>query len=522
MNRKERRSLVKTAPGRNAGKLEAAFGRLSQGDPAAAESLLRQVLAADPNQPDAMRLLGEALNDQGRFGEAVDLLRGLVALRPADAQALYSLGNACRLGGNIEAAIAAYRASIARDPGFAGSHHGLGAAYRSSERERDAVEHFRLAAKLQPGWPQVWKDLGLTFAALGDLALAEAALGRAVSLQPSLGDAQRHLAALRQQPPSEAEFASLAARAKDLRTPSAERTELHFALGRLADTAGKFDTAFGHYAAANGLLRAELNRSGKGFDRQRLHSDIDRIIGSFSPPAFTAFAGWGNPSEQPVFIVGMPRAGSSLIEQIAASHRRVFGAGERYAIGGIARRLGWAPSLAWTQQAIATAAAEYLAYQPATDAARIIDKMLDNIFQLGLIAILFPKARIIFCERDPRDLALSCFFQHFSKPYGFDTDLKDIAFRIRELERLKAHWLETLPLQCLTFSYENLLAAPEAECRRLIAFLGLDWDANCLAFHRTERVVRTASWSQVRKPLYSDSAGRWKNYQSYLETVFEA
>jgi hypothetical protein len=213
----------------------------------------------------------------------------------------------------------------------------------------------------------------------------------------------------------------------------------------------------------------------------------------------------------------MPRSGSSLFEQIAASHPLVFGAGERFGIGAIAQRLGWAPSPAWTPASIAEAADRYLAEVPADGAERIIDKMPDNIFQLGLIATLFPNARIIFCERDPRDLALSCFFQHFAQPYGFDTDLEDIGFRIQELERLKSHWLQALPLRCLTFSYEQLLAAPEAESRRLIDFLGLEWDEKCLAFHQTERVVRTASWSQVRKPLYSDSAGRWKNYQAHLE-----
>ena len=153
---------------------------------------------------------------------------------------------------------------------------------------------------------------------------------------------------------------------------------------------------------------------------------------------------------------------------------------------------------------------------------RIIDKMPDNIFQLGLIAVLFPNARVIFCERDSRDLALSCYFQHFAQPYAFDTDLTDTASRIRALDRLRAQWLQVLPLRCMIFSYERLLKDPEIQARRLIEFLGLNWEQKCLAFHETDRVVRTASWAQVRKPLYQDSVERWKNYESHLQPLFDA
>jgi tetratricopeptide (TPR) repeat protein len=525
LNRKERRHAAKTGgppPGRHAAGLQAAFGYYTQGNLNAAEAVLRQILAADPNQPEAMRLFGEVLADRGRFAEALALLQRLVALQPRDAKAHAALGNALRLGGQADAAIAAYRAALARNPELAGAHHGLGAVYRQTEREAEAAEHFRQTLRLQPDWAPGWRDLGMTLAVLGELGPAQAALERAVALQPALGDAQRHLAALRQKPADGAELSAMSARAGDSRTPVAERIELGFALGRSSEKNQDYDAAFGHFSAANHLLRAELVRAGRGFDRPRLSADIDRIIATWTAQKFAAFAGQGNPSEQPVFIVGMPRSGSSLFEQIAASHARVYGAGERTGIGAIAQRLGWAPSPAWTQAAIATAAEDYLASLPKTDAARIIDKMPDNIFQLGLIATLFPNARVIFCERDPRDLAISCFFQHFSEPYAFDTDLGDIGFRIRALERLKNHWLEALPLRCLILSYETLLAAPEAESRRLIDFLGLEWDEKCLAFHQTERVVRTASWAQVRKPLYADSVGRWKHYERHLGSMQKA
>jgi tetratricopeptide (TPR) repeat protein len=532
LNRKERRFLAKTnaasvAPARPASadlqaKLQLAFTQYSQGNLAGAETHYREILTLQPDQPDAMRLLGETLADLGRFDEAIKLLSRLISVVPGNAQAFYALGNAYRLAGRMDSAIAAYRSSLAIEPNFAGSHHGLASVYVQTEHEPEALEHLRHAARLQPGWAQAWKDLGLSFARLGELGLAEAALARAVSLQPNLADAHRHLAALRQQPASQAEQSILAARAANPGTPAAERIDLSFALGRLNEQAGNYDAAFYHFSAGNNLLSQQLGFANKRFDRQRLRSDIDQIIASFPRDGFQAPAGAGNSSEQPVFIVGMPRSGSSLFEQIAASHARVFGAGEHKGIGAIAARIGWAPTSAWTEPAITTAANGYLSSMPDKAAERIIDKMPDNIFLLGLIAALFPKARVIFCQRDPRDLAVSCFFQRFTAPLGFDTDLEDIAYRIRELKRLESHWMRVLPLRVLSFSYEQLLAAPDSESRRLIEFLGLEWDEKCLEFYRTRRVVRTASWAQVRKPLYGDSVGRWKHYERHLGPLMKA
>ena len=523
MNRKERRALGKTAPDRHSEAVQGAYALYMQGNLTAAETRLRQVLAEAPGQPDAMRLLGELLTDRGQFDASIALLRRLIGSQPRNFQAHYAIGNAYRLSGRLELAIAAYRASIALEARFAGTHHGLAAALRSAGQERQALPHYREAVRLQPDWAIGWRDLGLNLAILGDLAGAAEALERAVTLQPGLGDAQRHLAAIRQNPASAQEIAELTARARNPRLAAAERVEILFALGRLTEKTRDFDAAFDHFQAANKLLRGLLQNAGRAFDPARLKADIDRIIAATPAAAFEPYADWGNASEAPVFIVGMPRAGSTLFEQITASHSGVFGAGERQEIGGIANRIGWAPSPAWTKEVIAASAADYLAAVPiAPGITRIIDKMPDNIFQLGLIAVLFPNARVIFCERDSRDLALSCYFQHFAQPYAFDTDLTDTASRIRALDRLRAHWLQVLPLRCMIFSYERLLKDPEIQARRLIEFLGLNWEQKCLAFHETDRVVRTASWAQVRKPLYQDSVERWKNYESHLQPLFDA
>lgn len=391
------------------------------------------------------------------------------------------------------------------------AHRGLGAIAHRQQDERAAAQHFHKAVQAAPGYAAAWADWGVALAMLGDLKAAEAALIRAVALAPEMGDAQRHLAALRGERAGAEDVAALRARAMQPSLPEDDRIEMLYALGRYADARGAYDDAFRHFNAANGLARDVLTRRGIRFDRGRLQADIDRIIATFATCGGELR---GSESDLPVFIVGMPRSGSSLFEQIAASHSEVQGAGEVGGIGAIAARLGWAPNVGWTQAALAKAAGDYLA--ALSPASRIIDKMPDNIFQLGLITALFPNARVIFCARDRRDVALSCYFQRFAQPLGFDTDLADCMFRIGQIERLTAHWLRVLPLRHMVLSYEALLEAPEGESRRLIEFLGLAWEPACLDFHKTERVVRTASWAQVRRPLYQHAAGRWRHYAAYL------
>ncbi len=518
MNRQERRRRAKSAGADLKAVLAQGFRRYRAGDLEAAESCFRDVLSESPDDPEAMRLLGEVLIDRGRAAEAIQLLRRLAALHPDHFISHYSLANAYRLAGENADAIASYRAALALNPQFAGAQHGLGLALRNACRESEALKSLKQAVRARPEWAVAWKDLGVTLAILGDLTLAETALRRAVALQPDLGDAHRHLAGLRPDIAGPQDVARLAAACANPQTPAGERAEMLFALGRMAEHSGDFDSAFGHFAHANGLLRAAQAKAGIAFDRARLTRDVDALIRIFSQSYFSSLPGQIDASDLPVFILGMPRAGSTLFEQIAASHSQVFGAGERTGIGEISAKIGWAPNPAWTAQNLAAASRLYLdgLTQAAGPARRIIDKMPDNIFQLGLIATLFPKARVIFCGRDARDVALSCFFQRFAMPYGFDTDLEDCAFRIREVRRLTAHWQSVLPLEHMTMSYEALLASPEAEARRLIAFLGLQWEPQCLDFHLTRRAIRTASLAQVRRPLYQDSAGRWRHYEKHL------
>jgi hypothetical protein len=254
---------------------------------------------------------------------------------------------------------------------------------------------------------------------------------------------------------------------------------------------------------------------------------VDDLIELATPDFFSAAASWGSPSQAPVFIVGMPRSATSLVEQIAASHSRVFGAGELHELGEIWETLsthnrGRAVEK-WDAAFARRLADRHVGSLKAlgNGAVRIIDKMPDNIFFLWLVAALFPSARMILCRRDLRDVCLSCYFHHFTEGHLYAYDLADCGARALEIDRLGAHWLRVLPFEMLTIDYEKLVSDPEAESRRLIEFLGLEWEPACLEFHRTERPVLTASAWQVRQPLYTRSLGRWCRYEPHLRPLSE-
>jgi hypothetical protein len=250
-----------------------------------------------------------------------------------------------------------------------------------------------------------------------------------------------------------------------------------------------------------------------------------------TPHFLARAAAWGNPSELPVFIVGMPRSGSTLVEQIAASHSQVFGVGEAKtlarSIEALTRASAPLAPIDWDPTAARGVADRHLAGLMAaagganSGITRVVDKMLDNVFHLGLIAALFPNARVIFCRRDPRDTCLSCYFRHFGTPVMYAYDLATCARRARTIERLLVHWRAVLKLRMHEVVYEELVAHPTDEIWRLIDFLGLEREPSCLEAHRAERVVTTASAWQVRQPIHARSVGRWRLYRRHLSALLE-
>lgn len=491
-----------------------------QGELAAAIASCERATALDPRNVEAQTNLGQVLRRAGRLDAAEGSLRRAAALDPGSAACQIDLGNLLVEQRRFREAAEYYQRASELNPALASARRGLATCLRAEGNIGAAIASYRDALARDPDDAATWNDLGRCHVALGHFDDAAQAFRRAVATDPNLADSYRNLANCRLLPadhPDMAQVAALAARA-DL--PVEDRVGAYFAIAKVLDDAGRFNEAFAAYEQANRLYRTTMMPP---FDATELTREIDRIIRQFTPDFLAAVSTWGDPSELPVFIVGVPRSGTSLVEQIAASHSRVFGAGELRSVGKIASELG-PPDAPWTPTRVRHAATVYLQklHALAGGADRVIDKLPDNIFMLGVIAALYPAARVVFCRRDPRDVGLSCYFQKFSAGLlKFSYDLAECGYRIRETERLAEHWRRVLPLRWLDVQYESLVADVENESRRLIDFLGLEWEPACLDFHRTERTVQTASSWQVRQPLFQQSVGRWHNYTRHLGPLLE-
>lgn len=460
---------------------------LGLGQAEAAIDTYRKALAIEPDLPDVLVNLGNALRDRDELDEAIDCYRRALDITDRSAQTHYNLGVALKEQGDVEGAIACYRRALEIDPKHAKAHNNLGMALQASGRFEDADASYRTALEIRPGYAMACKNL----VSLGRVEPDDPLTGRIEALLEGneLSDGDSRL--------------------------------LHFALGKCFDDTGDYDRAFRHYQAAN-----DIHETRRPFDPGVFTAITDRLIETFGQTFFEAKAGFGSESERPVFIVGMPRSGTTLIEQILASHGQVHGAGELSNFNRMAADLpallGAGLSYPDCAAAIDRERARGLAQgyldhlaRIGGDATRVTDKMPRNFRHLGLIALLLPRARVIHCRRESMDVCLSCYAQDFlAQP--FSHDLGHIGLYYREYERLMAHWRAVLPLPVLEVRYEALVSDPEGVSRGMIEFCGLDWDPACLDFHRTQRPILTASLWQARQPLYDSAIGRWKNYEAHL------
>jgi tetratricopeptide (TPR) repeat protein len=509
---------------------------MRQGQYDEAVAAFHAAIRLQPRHLDARCNLGAVLHRQGKLPEAVALLQETVRLAPGHAQAQNDLGGALLACGQPEPAIGHLQEAVRLRPNFAEAQSNLGLALRELGRIDEAVRCFRESVRLNPTYAGAHNNLGYTLEFQGNVEEARVEFHEALRLDPNNARALASLsglAAAGHYQLSDDELGrirSLVAR-QDL-LPD-DRGRLHFALARLLDKAGDHDAAFGHYREGNELRKEYVRCRGAAFDPAAQARAVDRLIETFTPAYFERVRAFGADSELPVFIVGMMRSGTSLAEQILASHPAVFGAGELrdidLLVSTLAQRLHAAedyPECVARLDAAATRALadDHLARlrQLGGSATRVVDKAPFNFLHLGVIATLFPRARIIHCRRDPVDTCLSCFFQNFGEPLGFTLDLRHLGLYYREYERLMAHWNRVLPVPMFELRYEELTADQEAVSRRLVAFCSLEWDDRCLRFHETRRPVRTASTLQVRRPMYRSAIGRWKRYEANIQPLLEA
>lgn len=531
------------------------LGRL--GRPQEAEAAYREAVRRDPELASAHVNLAMLVHERGAHAEAAQLCRRAVALSAGLMEAHLVLAGALRAMGDLAAAEQAYRAAVGLRPDRAETLSDFALMLGEMRRFGEAMDRHRRAIALKPDSAVLHRARASTLERMGDLAGAEIGYGQAITRSPldltswlsrgsclaglgrfaeADGCFTRVLAAdpdsteahwLRARIhtlPASAEASLQAALTDEKRSPL-RQVFAGFALGALLDGQNRPDGAFTAFADANAKFLTLRHAAGEGFDADAFDKDIDTLIAATPASLFSGLTGWGVAADLPVFIVGMPRSGISLAEQIAASHAKVHGAGPLHRIAALNAALTAEnedkTSLADWDGAISHKAAEsHLAGLTAlaTGKARVIDATPDNVLLLGLIAALFPQARVIVCTRDVRDLCLSNFFTLFTEGNLFSRDLVHCARRAAGLDRLLAHWRAVLPLRMHELRYEKLIAEPEAETRALVDFLGLEWDPACLDFPRTERPVTTAPAWEVRQKLFGEHVGRWQGYAAYLTT----
>jgi tetratricopeptide (TPR) repeat protein len=464
-----------------------------------------------------LRKAGE-LRAAGRFAEAADAYESVLAVHPDLPDSWYNLGFVRQRLGRFEAALAAYRQAL--DRGVAQpeeAHLNCGVIYADHLRRDDAAEaELAAALALNPAYVPALINLANLHEDRGRRSQAASFYEKALACDPACWEALARLAGVAAGAEGEALIARLEQALARADIAAADRASLGFALGKVLDARASYDPAFAAYAAANAASR----RSAPGkavYDHAAHERLIAQLIDAF--PLGAAAAPAAGPA--PLFICGMFRSGSTLTEQVLSAHRRVTAGGELALIPGLVRgELEPFPqSVATTSDAAFAALAQsyrdsLAALFPGADI--VTDKRPDNFLYIGLIKRLFPNARIIHTTRDPLDNCLSIYFLHLDQGMAYALDLADIGHHYRCYLRLMSHWKRLYGADILDFAYDDFVAAPRPSLERLLDFCGLDWDENCLAFHRAESSVKTASVWQVREPLYRRSSGRWRNYAAHL------
>jgi tetratricopeptide (TPR) repeat protein len=488
----------------------------------------RVALALEPNRVEALCATGLALRGLLRYAEADEVYARAVALAPRDLRAL--IGRAALLATIDRTAEAEelYRRAAELAPRDVDILKYLAATVERGGDPSRAIEIYDRVLTVVPGSAEIHSLRAHAIAGTGNFDLAEAGFRDALRVSPDYAPAVYGLVRFKRYPVEDAPLAQLTRIIADSKQPAEHRVQAGFALGDVLDRAGDVDAAFRAYAEANRLHAEQFVNNPLRFNPIKLRLAVDQVEQGSALEYARDTGGWAATTDLPVFVVGMLRSGTTLVEQICASHSQVVGAGELSAIinaeraidfhnRGVARVADRDP--AFSRQ-VAEAHARELG-RLAGGAHRVVDKAPLNVMRLGLIGALYPNARVIWCRRDPRDVVFSCHTTFLGQEHIF-SDLRHGAHFYRQSQRMGAAWMKYSKLKVLEVVYEDLVADLDANVRRIIDFLGLDWEPECLEFHKTERRVRTPSVWQVRQPVYTSSIGRWRRYEKHLGPMFQA
>ncbi|MDE2595278.1 MAG: sulfotransferase [Sphingomonadales bacterium] len=495
--------------------VEAALA-MNANDLPVAEPLLRAHLKEDPFDVHAIRMFAELAGRIGRYRDAENLLRRALELAPAFTMARANLALVLYRQNRPEEAIAELGQVFAEDPDNPGHANLAAAAFGKIGEFEEAIALYERVLQDAPGQPRVWMSFGHMLKTVGRQADGIAAYRRAIDLMPQLGEAWWSLANLKTVRFDEADMAAMRAQLARQDIAPEDRFHLDFALGKALEDRGEAPAAFAHYASGNALRRESLD-----YDADEMTAFVDRMIAICTPAFFADRLGQGCDAPDPIFILGMPRAGSTLVEQILSSHSAVEGTSELPDIPAMARgEPGYPEAMAqFTPGRWRELGEDYLhrtRVQRKTERTRFIDKLPNNWLHTAFIRLALPNAKIIDARRHPLGCCFSNFKQHFAKGQAFSYSLEDMGRYYRDYVRLMDHLDAVMPGQVHRVQYERMVDDTEAEVRALLAFCDLPFEPACLAFHQTERAVRTASSEQVRQPIYREGTEGWKQFEPFL------
>jgi tetratricopeptide (TPR) repeat protein len=495
-----------------------------------AEALLRAHLAQQPNDVAALRMLAEVAARLLRYSDAQRLLERCLELAPSFDAARHNYATVLNRQGRSAQALEQCARLLAKEP-HNPSYLSLQAATAANLGDyADSIAAYESVLRDYPQQPKLWMSYGHALRTTGKVQESIAAYRRALSMEPTLGEVWWSLANLKTFRFSEADV--LAMRQAVARADLADDDRMHFefALGKALEDCASYEESFTHYSAGNALRRIQ-----HGYDPQELSSFVRRSKQLLTREFFAERAGAGAPAADAIFIVGLPRAGSTLIEQILGSHPLVEGTMELPQLPIIARKLAGpkqeeeGPFLkrlaALTRDELRALGETYLAetrIMRKTGAPFFIDKMPNNFMYVGLIHLILPNATIIDARRHPLGCCFSCFKQHFARGQWFSYGLEDLGRYYRDYVELMEHFDQVLPGRVTRMLYENVVDDTETEVRRLLQACRLPFDARCLRFHENERAVRTASSEQVRQPIFRGAVDHWQHYEPWLDPLKHA
>ncbi len=481
-----------------------------------------QTLTIKPSFADAHNNMADALKALGRLDEAIFHYKKTLSIKPDFPQSHINLGNCFSLLARFDEAIYHFEQALSTKPDFVEAHYNLGNSLQERGQMEEALDHYEKALAIKPDLIAAHNNIGALLQDMGQKEKAIKHYEQALILKPDFAWMYFNLTNIK---PKQEQIPIIERLLTSSNISDEDAMYYHHALGNIFNDAKSYSKAFEHYRIGNNLKRKSIS-----YDAKKHTDFVDRLIETYSENYFKGKIVCNSDSELPVFILGMPRSGTTLVEQIVSSHPQVYGADELTTLARIESAIDkqYETSMTYPEcmslndesntQIYST---EYLqelrAYSQ--DATRITDKAPYNFLRIGLIKTLFPKARIIHCQRNALDTCTSIFLNYFASGNEFSYDLTEIGQYYLDYERLMAHWHTLFPSDIFDVKYEALISNQEEMSHQLIDYLGLEWDEHCLAFYNNKRAVRTASNLQVRQPIYNKSINRWKRYEEHLQPL---